>query len=78
MFRTWRADVGRGDTLRSGARGVFYRVAENATIAALAAYSGRVAIVRPDRYLAGVGLPGGFNATSDALGRLSQLGGNWV
>jgi 3-(3-hydroxy-phenyl)propionate hydroxylase len=53
------------------ARGIHvYRVADAFSKAALADYDGRIAVVRPDRYVAGIGPPGSFDAVTDAVGRL--------
>ena len=46
------------------------RVADAFSKAALVGYDGCIAIVRPDRYVAGIGPPRGFDAVSDAFGRL--------
>jgi 3-(3-hydroxy-phenyl)propionate hydroxylase len=56
----------------TSAQGVsVYRVADDdAAKTALAAFSGQIAIVRPDRYVAGTASPAGFGAISDALALL--------
>lgn len=47
-----------------------YRVADDASKAALDGYDGRIAIIRPDRYVAGIAPPAAFPAVTDALDRL--------
>jgi len=46
------------------------RLADTAANAALAEYDGKVSVVRPDRYVAGIAPPGGVDAVSHALDKL--------